>query len=108
MKVETTNERLRAQRERILSSVEKTAGSEFAMRAERFILRQLQSGVRLSAEEIVLTCREFGIIPPTDDRAFDPVFIRLAKAGKIEKCGAVPRTKGHGTSGGNLWKMVMA
>jgi hypothetical protein len=30
----------------------------------------------------------------------------MAREGKIEKVGYCARTKGHGTSGGNLWRLV--
>lgn len=43
---------------------------------------------------------------PHDARAFGSVFLRLSRAKLIEKCGHVPRTKGRGTSGGNIWRLT--
>ncbi len=44
--------------------------------------------------------------PPHDGRAFGPVFMRLKRAGLIEQCGVVLRAKGHGCSGGRIWRLV--
>lgn len=43
---------------------------------------------------------------PHDGRAFGPVFMRLSIRGLIEKCGYVQRTKGHGTHGSLVWRLV--
>ena len=45
---------------------------------------------------------------PHDARAFGGVFLRLSRRGRIRKCGSVLRRKGHGTSGGNVWTLVIA
>jgi hypothetical protein len=43
---------------------------------------------------------------PHDARAFGAVIGTLARRKKIEAVGFVPRSKGHGTSGGRLWRAV--
>lgn len=43
---------------------------------------------------------------PHDQRAFGPIYARLARAGKIRCVGFCLRGKGHGTSGGRLWDLA--
>jgi hypothetical protein len=45
-------------------------------------------------------------IVPHDCRSFGPVYMKLARKGLIEKCGTIPRRHGHGTAGGNVWRLV--
>lgn len=77
----------------------------FAADAGAFVVRYLQVHGPTSAEILTRQCRAAGITPH-DDRAFGPVYMRLARMKVIEKSGAVRRERGHGTSGGNVWKLV--
>lgn len=98
----------RAQREAALGRTRASAERltpEFTEQATAVILSTLTRGPA-SAEELTIACRQAGIAPPKDDRAFGPVYMRLARAGRIEKIGAVPRLRGHHTAGGNLWRLV--
>lgn len=91
-----------AARDAAMATVEANAGPEFAERAAAFVLEFLQSG-EATAETVVSEGERRGI-RAHDSRAWGPVFFRLSKAGLIVKCGFAPRRKGHGTSGGNLWR----
>src|SRR5215471_1470228 len=76
----------------------------FGSRAADLILRLLESGP-MSGEDLSLACKHAGV-KPHDDRAFGPVYMVLARRGFIEKVGIVQRRRGHGTSGGNVWKLA--
>lgn len=80
------------------------AGRRFRLKAEEFVLEFLKKGPA-SSESITDAARAVGIIPQ-DDRAFGPVYMSLAKAGKIIKSGECARKKGHGTAGGNIWRLA--
>ncbi|HEY9028798.1 MAG TPA: hypothetical protein VIP05_31200 [Burkholderiaceae bacterium] len=41
-----------------------------------------------------------------DDRCFGPVFQKLLREKRIERYGWTERRKGHGTAGGNIWRIV--
>lgn len=69
-----------------------------------FIIRYLRINGPTSGERLTLACKNAGITPH-DDRAFGPVYMRLARAGQIVKCGQVRRERGHGTAGGNVWAL---
>lgn len=96
-------------RDQILERLEREAGDRFRERAAASMLQTLaefrQTGC--SGEFLVMRCRRAGIVPPKqmDDRAFGPVFMRLARRGLIEKVGTVRRERGHGTAGGNVWAL---
>jgi len=94
------------QRDAALRRVAKNAGRQFVARAVAFVEAYLAERPHASAEVMTDACKAAGIKPPHDDRAFGPVYHRLAKAGKIVKCGEVRRTRGHGTAGGNLWRLA--
>jgi len=78
----------------------------FSDEASRIILMLLESGPQ-SGEYLTLACKAAGVTPH-DDRAFGPVYMRLARKGLIEKVGIVQRRRGHGTSGGNVWQLANA
>lgn len=78
--------------------------AEFSRKAQTFVLEYLQRQGDASGEAITNACRKAGI-GPHDDRAFGPVYLALAKRKKIVKAGFCPRTKGHGTSGGIVWRL---
>jgi hypothetical protein len=102
-----TLDQARARGDQAKAQVEANANeyfAQFSTRAQAFVLDYLNSRGPASGEAITNACRESGIIPH-DDRAFGPVYQRLARARKIVKCGYCPRTKGHGTSGGIVWRV---
>jgi hypothetical protein len=78
-----------------------------AGRARAAVLDLLADGQARSGEQLVDHCQRLGIVPH-DARAFGAVFGKLKRDGLIEEAGFVPRSKGHGTSGGRLWKASSA
>lgn len=100
-------EKVDAQRDEAMGAVETAAERArrmFAADAGAFVVRYLQVHGPTSAEVLTRQCRASGITPH-DDRAFGPVYMRLARLNVIEKVGAVRRERGHGTSGGNVWRL---
>jgi len=98
----------KAQRDRGMARTAQAAEDavpDFGTRAAAVILRELATGPQ-SGEQLTLACRRAGVLPPRDDRAFGPVYMRLARAGHIVKAGTVPRLRGHHTAGGNLWRLA--
>ncbi len=97
-------------RDRILARLARDAGHRFRERAAAVVLETLaqypQTGC--AGEFLVMRCRTAGIVPPKqmDDRAFGPIFMRLARRGLIAKVGTVRRERGHGTAGGNVWALT--
>lgn len=82
------------------------ANALFSEQAAAFILRQLEARGPTTGEDLTDACKAAGI-EPHDDRAFGAVFARLSKAKEIEPdptYTVVPRRKGHGTSGGRMWR----
>ena len=79
----------------------------FPAKATNFVLHYLahHPDGAASSEEITDACKRGGIQPP-DDRAFGPVFMSLSRSGLITKTGICQRKKGHGTSGGNIWRLA--
>lgn len=90
-------------RDAAIASVSDNAGSAFIDQAAAFVVRHLAGGPA-AGEDITDACKAAGI-KPHDDRAFGAVYLRLQRAGKIEKCGSVARRRGHGTSGGSIWRL---
>jgi hypothetical protein len=78
-----------------------------AARARAAVLELLADGQARSGEAIVDHCQRLGLVPH-DARAFGAVFQKLKRAGQIEEAGFVARAKGHGTSGGRLWRASSA
>lgn len=76
----------------------------FRQKAREFVVNYLRQQGPTSGEAITNACREAGIVPH-DDRAFGHVYRALSAARVIIKCGYCPRTKGHGTSGGIVWRL---
>lgn len=77
----------------------------FSLRARMHVLAVLAGQGDTSGEELTDSCKAAGIVPP-DDRAFGSVYAWLVRAGQIRCVGMVARTKGHGTSGGRIWRLV--
>lgn len=96
---------VRAERDRILDRVAKKNGDSFGLAAAAMVVSLLEKNGRMSGEDLVSTCRDFGVTPTSDDRAFGPVFASLSRAGRIHQVGYVDRAKGHGTAGGRVWSL---
>jgi len=94
-----------AERDRILPLIEEKAGEEFRDEAEGFVLRYLAAHGATAGETLTAACKQAGIVPH-DDRAFGPVYMRLARRGWIVKVGIVKRRRGHGTAGGQIWTLT--
>lgn len=75
----------------------------FLVDAKAFVVAYLKEHGATSGEVLTNACKAAGIAAH-DDRSYGPVYMSLARAGVIEKCGSVRREKGNGTSGGNLWR----
>lgn len=88
-----------------MESVAKTAGELFLEAAQEFVLSYLEKHGATNGEDLTYSCLQAGIVPH-DDRAFGHVYRSLSRARRIEKCGFVARKRGHGTSGGNVWRLV--
>lgn len=71
--------------------------------ARAVVLELLADGVARSGEQLVDACQRRGLVPH-DARAFGAVFGKLKRDGLIEEVGFVARSKGHGTSGGRMWR----
>lgn len=76
----------------------------FADEATHFVLWYLRKNGPTSGEVLSLKCKQAGIVPH-DDRAFGPIYMSLSRKGFIEKAGMVRRERGHGTAGGNVWRL---
>lgn len=97
--------RRRRETDVLLERIAKRAGAAFRDAAEACMLRQLADGAHLTGEQLTDGCKAAGIVPPgtLDDRAYGPVFRRLAASGRIAQVGTAPRAKGHGSAGGRIW-----
>jgi hypothetical protein len=93
------------ERDEAMRNIIAFAGKRFREKAERFTLEYLAGCESASSETITDAARKAGIVPH-DDRAFGPVYFSLSRAGKIVKAGVCTRRKGHGTSGGTLWRLA--
>ena len=96
------------QRDAVLLTVQAKAGTDFSRRATAFILHYLsqQKEHRAPGEDITDACKAEGIKPPKDDRSFGPIYMALAKKGRIVMDGNVKRMKGHACHGGVIWKLA--
>jgi hypothetical protein len=94
----------RIERDDAMTRVESAANlwAPFSERAEAFVLNYLRNHGDTAGEVITDACKAAGI-RPHDDRAFGPVYMRLARRGEIRKVGTCARHKGHLTAGGNVW-----
>jgi hypothetical protein len=96
-----------AARDEAMAVVEiKAEGNEpgFSDRAAAFVLLYLADGPR-SGEDITDACVVAGIVPE-NLKAFGPVYMKLARSGKIVKCGMCARKRGHGSAGANIWGLA--
>lgn len=97
------------ERDRMIAAVARKAQqrrARFVAEACVFVLSYLAASPGpVSGETLTLACKATGIVPH-DDRAFGAVYMRLSRTGKIHRAGAVRRERGHGTSGGILWRLT--
>jgi hypothetical protein len=70
--------------------------------AGEWILDHLRRNGETAGE--VLVSEAMKVHPAHDSRAYGAVLAGLARRKLIEKCGTVPRVKGHGTAGGIVWR----
>lgn len=77
--------------------------STFTKTASLFVIQYLAKGPA-TAEELTDACKDAGVCPE-DDRAFGAVYARLSHKGVIHKVGHALRSKGHNTTGGNVWAL---
>jgi hypothetical protein len=99
-----------AKRDRAMAQVGQKAEDVcpgFHERAQSFVLAFLASHGPTAGELVTLACKAAGLTPH-DDRAFGPVYMALARAGRIVRVGNCRRERGHGTSGGNVWAVTEA
>lgn len=78
---------------------------DFSLRARMHVLAVLAGQGDVSGEELTNSCKAAGIVPH-DDRAFGAVYAWLVRTKQMQCVGMIPRTKGHGTSGGRVWRLV--
>ena len=93
------------EREEAMRAIIEHAGRRFLESARGFVLEYLGKHGESSGEDITDACLAAGI-RPHDERAFGPVYHTLARKGLIVKAGATIRRKGHGCSGGNIWRLA--
>lgn len=94
---------IRRARDRALSRVASAAGSTFTMRARQRILQELETSGCASGEALVVACRQAGVHPACDDRAFGPVFKGLLRDNLITVVDTCQRARGHGSAGGRIY-----
>lgn len=98
---------VRRKRDEAIARVAKRAETErkgFVRDAQLFVRGYLLQFGPTSGEVMTEACKEAGIVPH-DDRAFGAVYLGLARRREIVKVGTVPREKGNGTAGGNIWRL---
>ena len=78
---------------------------DFSLQARMHVLAVLAGQGDVSGEDLTNSCKAAGIVPH-DDRAFGAVYAWLVRTGRIRCVGMVARKKGHGTSGGRIWRFV--
>lgn len=93
-----------AARDQAMQKVEENAGEGFYEAATELSLDYLRCHGPTSSEDLTIACLESGIVPH-DDRAFGPVYAKLSRSGQITKAGYCARKRGHGTSGGIVWRL---
>jgi hypothetical protein len=94
-------------RDAALARCTTVTSADFRERAAHFIVTYLGAHGETSSEDLTDACEKIAGLRPTDLRHFGPVFLRLIRTGKIEKCGQVARRRGHGSSGGNVYRLMV-
>ena len=92
--------------ERGMDQAEQSAGESFGARARACIVELLRLYGPASGEALVDGCKERGVVPANDDRAFGGVFYKLIRDGAIEVVGEARRAKGHASLGGKRYALV--
>jgi hypothetical protein len=92
------------ERDSALAQVERNAGEEFKARAMAFALEWMAGKGTVSGEDITDACKAAGIVPH-EDRAFGPVYLKLARQGAIVRVGYMARRRGHGAPGPG-WRLA--
>lgn len=93
------------QRDAAILRVQTKEGSDFAIKARKFVVEYLNEHGASPGEDITDACKAADI-KPKDDRAFGAVYMALARNGTIRKVGECKRRKGHATSGGSIWELT--
>lgn len=96
------------QRDRAVKRVSRRAEDaceRFSERVAEFVVNYLKQHGPTPGEVLTDRCKEAGI-KPHDDRAFGGVYLSLSRRKVIERCGSALRKKGHGTTGGSVWRLV--
>ena len=93
-----------SERDAALETVERNAGEDFKERAMAFALRWMAGKGVVSGEDITDACKAAGIVP-REDRAFGPVYLKLARQGAIVRVGYLARRRGHGAPGPG-WRLA--
>ena len=97
------------QRDIILESIERKISPQFIDSACDAAIDYLcKCYSRKSSGENITRAIKLRGICPADDRHFGVVFRRLLKEGKIIKVGNCNRARGHATSGGSVYSLVMS
>ena len=94
-----------AERDAALRKHEENERARFFEKAMAFALDYLATHGPATGEEITDACKAAGIMP-RNDKAFGVVYLTLSRRGLIEKAGTAVRTKGHGCSGANVWRVA--
>lgn len=102
----TFDDALRA-RDEALDRISRVTSASFRDDAARFILAYLSAHREASSEDLTEQAEKIAGLRPTDLRHFGPVFLRLIRSGAIEKCGETKRRRGHGSSGGNVYRLMV-
>jgi len=91
--------------QRVLAAAQRR-DQDFSEKAAHFILQFLKTYTGdYTGEEIVNAAKDAGITPH-NDKAFGPVFSRLAQQKLIYKARYVARSKGHAAPGAVIWKLL--
>jgi hypothetical protein len=95
---------------RLHARVAELSSGSFPTHARQYVIRYLEQHGQCSTELLTDACKLAGIRPPApkDDRAFGGVYLSLLNDRTITKVGTCPRSKGHGTGGGNVVALTSA
>jgi hypothetical protein len=107
--VTLTIEEARVARDKILQGLEEVCEERdptWSEQAMAFILKAMVGKSSVTGEDLVDQCKKAGILPPTTDRAFGPIFMSLSKKGVIRRIGFEARRKGHAAPGASMWTLA--
>jgi len=91
-------------RDAALGRCEQSGGEKFRSDAARFILAYLGAHGETPGEVLTEKGWEFGL-RPTSLKHWGPVFMRLLREQRIEQCGTARRMRGHGSTGGKVYRL---